>query len=147
MWTLACEGSDGVQVVQAFEEIEVAVQRAVRHAQAEHGRPTLVGLSLKGESTMAIVVGGEWSYAMFQYEPSGPHFFSYRRESAGQKGDGPFIFMQFGSQGEADLEVTISPVEAWEGLRQYFVTGKLPMTIPWAGYSDGEIRYVADTMP
>lgn len=132
-WTLLCEGNDGAQVVRTFEEIETLVRRAVRHAMATHGYPTLVELSLAEESTMGIVVGGEWSYAMFMYMPHGPALYSHRRELAEQKGDGPFIFMQFGSQSEADLEVTILPREAWEALRVYFETRKRPEMIPWDG--------------
>jgi hypothetical protein len=133
-WTLHCETSDDEHVehvMHTFEDIENVVQRAVDHARATHGRPTLVELSLDDQSAMGIVVGGERSYAMFMYTPNGPVYYSLNRAASEAEDGEPLIYNQFGSQSEADYDTTISPAEAWEALRLYFETGKRPQTIDW----------------
>jgi immunity protein Imm1 of predicted polymorphic toxin system len=130
-WNLLCEGADSPRVVGSFVEIEEAIQQAVRHARQRHGRPTLIELSLVGQSTMAIVAGGKRSYAAFTYGSPGPGFYARRRDTLQQGDDDPFIYMQFGSRSEADLDTTILPEDAWEALRLYFATGKRPETLDW----------------
>jgi hypothetical protein len=56
-WTLFSEDVSSEQVVETCEDIERATQRATHYAEVAHGSPTLIGLSMGKQSTMAIVVG------------------------------------------------------------------------------------------
>lgn len=131
-WTLLGEGSDDPRAVGSFADIESAIEEAIQFARITHGLPTLIELSLSSESTMAIVVGGERSYAAFTYGSPGTGSYARRRDTPRKGESDPFIFMQFGSRSEADLDATISPEEAWESLRAYFETGKRPETLDWS---------------
>ncbi len=130
-WTLLSEVSTESQAVASFDEVKLAADQAAHHARVTHGWPTLIELSLDSESTMAIVVGGDWSYAAFLYAPHGPAFYSHGREALAIGNASPLICMQFGSQSEIDQTCVISLQRAWEALRQYFQTKKQPDTIDW----------------
>lgn len=133
-WTLLCEDVGKKQVVNSFDDIERAAQRTIHYAQSTHGIPTLMELAFDNQSMMAIVVGGAWSAAFFNDKINGLKLYSQQPNEIREEGHTPLPFMQFGSEGEMDSENTISPTQAWEGLRYYFATGKRPETIPWAGY-------------
>ena len=130
-WTILCDGVDGPQEVHTLDEVDSALNRAIQYSRDEYGLPTLVELSYAHHSTMAIVVGGARSVAVYIVAPQGPGFRARQHDTPPQNAKDPFIYMQFGSQSEADLRDTITPAEAWDALRLYFITKQRPETLDW----------------
>lgn len=123
-------------VITTFTDVEQLTQLAVEKARVAHGYPTLVELTLVGVSTMAVVVGGERSFAAFVYEPRGPRFFSFHPSVVSQENSSPLLYMQFGSQSEVDSENTIASSLAWKGMQEYFDSSNQPRAIPWFGNTE-----------
>jgi len=130
-WTLFTEDVSNEQVVETFEDVERAAQRAIRYTS---GFPSLVTLSLDHQSVMAIVVGAQWSTAFFQDNINGLKLYAAQPGMVPKEGAKPLLYVTGGSQSELDLENAIPVTEAWEGLRYYFETRLRPETIHWAGY-------------
>ena len=111
IWALFSEDVSDAPVVETFEDVERAAQRAIRYAEATHGSPTLVELSLEKQGAMAIVVGSDWSTAFFEDNVNGLKLYTVQPGMVPEVGAKPLLYVIGGSQSELDLENTISAAE------------------------------------